>query len=77
MGTVLDALSTLAPGRDTKHRSFYTRAEWEAILARWESGVSSGRLYDVLKDSGNMPYKSQRSFYRALENQRDHARLHK
>lgn len=56
---------------------YYSDEEWDAIVMRWEQGVTCGALYDALKSSNNMPYKSERSFYRALDNQREKRSVYK
>ena len=78
MSPVQAALQTITDDARGSHHGFYSNADWEAIVARWESGVSCGVIYDALKTTGNMPYRSERSFYRAFENQREkrNARKH-
>lgn len=79
MADVLTALAALTEDRRkwSRRQGFYSEADWDAIVMRWNKGASCGVLYDALKAAGNMPYKSERSFFRALDNQRSKREFHK
>lgn len=60
------------------HRAgFFSEEDWDEIIARWDSGISEGVIYDALKAAGTMPYKTERSFYRALDNQKGKRNVNK
>lgn len=56
-----------------KHKhglAYFYEEDWDIIVSAWWRGVSGGELYRWLASHGQMPYKSDRSFFRALENAR-------
>lgn len=65
--------------RKWSRRSYFDEEDWDAIIDRWNEGISAGVIYEALVREHNMPYKSERSFFRSLENQRDkrNAKFHK
>lgn len=68
MPSVAEALAGTSP----KHGlAFFSADDWAAIYTLWVAGASYGDLYRRLVAADTMPYKSQRSFYRAFENYRD------